>query len=267
VATADDAVVAVDGRSVDRANDLAFLHLSSAVDGPWLAVKDDLPRFDPGRIVIAVTGQVAPPLVGVVGAEERSIPLRNGVLGVRLDRWFRGDGARIDQVHQGGGAEAAGLKEADIIVRAGGVAVNNPRDLQKVIFAHLPGDAVPIVALRDGSEVPFQVTLAHMSVNDAHDPLTKRNAEISGRTSRRKSGFTRIIQHDIALTPEDMGSPLLDVSGNLVGINIARVDRVTTFALHASSLREAYQKFIARSQERPDGDGASRGTGGEAGAD
>jgi S1-C subfamily serine protease len=42
-----------------------------------------------------------------------------------------------------------------------------------------------------------------------------------------------IIQHDLPLPKEAMGGPLFDLEGNCIGINIARVDRVTVFSLPA----------------------------------
>ena len=56
---------------------------------------------------------------------------------------------------------------------------------------------------------------------------------MSGPVSKRKDNFPMIIQHDLPLPKEAMGGPLFDLQGKCIGINIARVDRVTVFSLPA----------------------------------
>jgi serine protease Do len=57
-----------------------------------------------------------------------------------------------------------------------------------------------------------------------------------------------VLQHDLPLKPRDMGSPLLDLNGNCIGLNIARVDRVTTFALPADSFVKEVELWISQDQ-------------------
>jgi S1-C subfamily serine protease len=60
---------------------------------------------------------------------------------------------------------------------------------------------------------------------------------MSGPVSKRKDNFPMIIQHDLPLPKEAMGGPLFDVEGKCIGINIARVDRVTVFSLPSNIAR------------------------------
>ena len=62
---------------------------------------------------------------------------------------------------------------------------------------------------------------------------------MSGPVSKRKDNFPMIIQHDLPLPPEAMGGPVLDINGKAVGLNMARVDRVTTYALTAKIVQES----------------------------
>ena len=77
-----------------------------------------------------------------------------------------------------------------------------------------------------------------------------RNQRMSGETSNRRNGFPEVIQHVIPLTPNSMGSPLLNLKGDVVGINIARADRVTTYALPAERVMASVRTLVndARSQ-------------------
>jgi S1-C subfamily serine protease len=59
-----------------------------------------------------------------------------------------------------------------------------------------------------------------------------------------------VIQHDVSLPPTAMGGPLLNLDGKALGINVARVDRVTTYALPAKFVREIFEKLRHRKPER-----------------
>jgi S1-C subfamily serine protease len=48
-----------------------------------------------------------------------------------------------------------------------------------------------------------------------------------------------------------MGGPLLNLLGQAVGINIARVDRVTTFALPMEIFWPSVQQWIAEDRNPP----------------
>ena len=60
---------------------------------------------------------------------------------------------------------------------------------------------------------------------------------MSGETSQRRSRFDRVIQHDAPLRPNAMGGPVLDLDGNVIGINIARGGRVKSYAVPVDKLR------------------------------
>ena len=93
-----------------------------------------------------------------------------------------------------------------------------------------PGDVVTVEVLRKNKSMNYRITLGHRSVTF---DLFNRNLQMSGPVSKRKDNFPLIIQHDLPLPKEAMGGPLFDLEGNCIGINIARVDRVTVFSLPA----------------------------------
>jgi S1-C subfamily serine protease len=73
--------------------------------------------------------------------------------------------------------------------------------------------------------------------------MMSRNARMSGPVSKRKDNFPMIIQHDISLPPTAMGGAVLDLDGKALGINVARVDRVTTYALPTKFVLESFKKL------------------------
>lgn len=74
-------------------------------------------------------------------------------------------GARIANVIPGGSAEAAGLKENDIIVRVDGVNVASPSELQEQVGKHRPGDKANITYIRNGKEVTVPITMKNVAGN------------------------------------------------------------------------------------------------------
>jgi serine protease Do len=74
-------------------------------------------------------------------------------------------GARISNVITDGSAEAAGLKENDIIVRFDGVPVATPSELQEQVGKHRPGDRANITYIRSGKEVTVPITMKNIAGN------------------------------------------------------------------------------------------------------
>jgi Do/DeqQ family serine protease len=74
-------------------------------------------------------------------------------------------GALIASVVPDGSAEAAGLKENDVIVKFDGVAVATPNELQEQVGKHRPGDRANITYIRNGKEVTIPITLKNIAGN------------------------------------------------------------------------------------------------------
>lgn len=68
-------------------------------------------------------------------------------------------GLYVNNVLDGGGADAAGLKEGDILTKVGGKNINYSSDLQESIGRLRPGDKVQLSYMRDGKERNANVTL------------------------------------------------------------------------------------------------------------
>lgn len=74
-------------------------------------------------------------------------------------------GIYISEVVEGGGAKAAGLKSKDVIISINGDLVNTVPELQERVSRHRPGDKVEIIAIRDGKNKTFSVTLRNVHGN------------------------------------------------------------------------------------------------------
>ena len=74
-------------------------------------------------------------------------------------------GALIAGVNKGGSADAAGLKENDVIVKFDGVETDTPSDLQVQVGKHRPGDKATITYIRNGKEVTVPIELKNIEGN------------------------------------------------------------------------------------------------------
>lgn len=74
-------------------------------------------------------------------------------------------GAKISNVVPNGAAEAAGLKENDIIVKFNGVSVSSPSELQEQVGKFRPGDKANITYVRNGKENTVPIVLKNVAGN------------------------------------------------------------------------------------------------------
>lgn len=68
-------------------------------------------------------------------------------------------GFYIQEVYRGSGAEAAGLKPGDIIVKCDGTLVEDIDDINEIKKSHKAGDSMKIQVVRDGKNMSFDVVL------------------------------------------------------------------------------------------------------------
>jgi serine protease Do len=98
------------------------------------------------------TGKVSSAYLGVVttdlspeDAERFGLPVESGAI--------------VGQVEPGSGADAAGVRRGDIIVRLGDDPIDNAGDLFGALRDYQPGDTVELTVVRDGEELTLDVTL------------------------------------------------------------------------------------------------------------
>ncbi|NNE12998.1 MAG: PDZ domain-containing protein, partial [Ilumatobacter sp.] len=77
------------------------------------------------------------------------------------------DGAEIGVVQDDGPAQAAGLREDDVVLAIDGEAVEGSSDLGRIVQAGEPGDRVDFAVLRDGAEIVVPVTLGANTDEDS----------------------------------------------------------------------------------------------------
>jgi serine protease Do len=235
-----------------EAYDLALLKVEAGGLKPvtW----SDRPVPVPGSF-LAAPG----PSEGVVALGVASVGVRNlyetpkGYMGVRL-RPADGPGAAvIEAVFEGGAAEVAGLKKDDAITAVNGTPVQGREELISLISRHRPGDTVALQVRRGSETVEVSLTLMDRreSIARLHhdsDPMVL----MSGRLSRHRHSFFNVFQHDLVLAPEECGGPLVDLDGQVVGLDIARSGRVESLAVPAADLRNLLSAVTTGKFSLPD---------------
>lgn len=181
-------------------------------------------------------------MAGVISAKARAIPAAGGaVLGVVLK--VTEDGLRVESIVEGSGAERAGLKEGDILKAVDGTDVEIAENIVEAIGERTAGEIIEVRYLRDGEEITVSVPLIAREELFA-EQMMNRNDMMSGDFSKRRSGFPRVIQHDILGNSSSVGGPLLDLDGRCVGMNIARANRAESFAIPAKEVREIASRLM-----------------------
>jgi serine protease Do len=177
------------------------------------------------------TGGAGEPIaVGVVSVGRRKIAGRNGFLGVMLAP-AEGNGAKILQVLAESAAEKAGVHVDDLVTAVNGKPVKDHEELIDAIREFHPGDVVTLSVKRGEQALQLRATLG-TNASGGTSRFNMMNL-MGGPTSKRSSDFTAVFQHDTVIRPVDCGGPLVDISGKVIGINIARAGRTETYALPA----------------------------------
>lgn len=185
--------------------------------------------------------------LGVLSARSRAIPNSGVVLGVLMGPNEDEDGVLIEEVAVDSPAQLAGLQPNDFVIAVDGEPVTTNKMLNQMVNSRLAGDVVKISYLREGTPGECEVRLASRSrvmMNWGGEDFA------NGGTSVRTDNFPKILQHEIPLQPSDMGSALYNLDGQAIGLNIARVDRVTTYALPAETFQNALQSWIKEDRDK-----------------
>ncbi len=233
---------------VNEANDIAFINLDRPLENVPMGHS---PRtLSRGKILVALATPRRRIKMGIVSASRREVERVGGALGVGLGRDGGSiGGVRVLEVFEDTAAEGAGIKQGDVINSVNGMDVLRRDELIKAIAAHNPGESIEIALRRGEKTIALDVVLGFRSTYFRH---LDRNQRLSGKTSTRLTGFEEILQHDIPVDVAAMGGALADLAGNVIGINIARSDRVSTFALPIELVHRVFRELSLESSEKGD---------------
>lgn len=191
-----------------------------------------------GNWVATTDLKSTPRAVGVVSTGVQRIRRAKAVLGVHLVD--SSEGAAVTRVLPGTGASEAGLKIGDNIYEVNGKEVFTLGGFRKAIVSVKGGEFVRLGV--DRAETRIEIDARLMDLTD--ELLDETEMEVNGRISARATGFSQVFLHDTVLEPNQCGGPLVNLDGRIVGINIARAGRVTSYALPVQIVKPAVESLI-----------------------
>lgn len=227
--------------AIDDAFDLALIHV--AIEGlkpvDWAA--DEPPV---GTLLVSPTETGEPLAIGVVSVEARPL-VEKGRAFLGVEPVTVPGGVKVERVEPRSAAARGGLRIGDVITRLDGTRVITHHEFANTIRRRRPGDRIPIDLVRNGQEISVEVELDRVDAPAEFNgsPQEEMGAVISGRFS----DFELVLQHDLPLWPEQCGSPILDLDGRVVGLNIARSGRVRGYAIPSGKMRESIERMMAES--------------------
>jgi serine protease Do len=216
---------------ISRDHDLAMLKID-AEDLPVLEISaDTVPVV--GSWLATVGTDSYPVAVGVVSVESREIPHQAGILGIQLDS--EDEAARIVRVFPGSAAAKAGLLVNDVIVKIEDQETPSRKALIRRVQEFSPGDTVKLLVKRTDEEVSLSAVLMGRfpGLRPSRNEFQNR---LGGDLSERRFGFANAFQHDTVIEPTDVGGPVVNLDGEVVGFNVARSGRTESYAVPAATL-------------------------------
>jgi len=227
----------------DEENDLALVKVNAKNLKPIQWATDET---SVGQWVVTPGIAETPQAVGIVSVPPRKIPPPRAFIGVVLD--FKSPDAKIAQIMAGLGAEAAGLKPGDVVLKVNDSPVKERQELVKKLRTFREGQSVKLRVQRGEEE--FDATIKMMAPKPefggrGFDRAARMN-QMGSVTSQRAEGFDLAIQHDTVLQNWQCGGPLMNLDGKAVGLNIARAGRVASYALPGSVVRPAIARLQAQ---------------------
>ena len=227
--------------ATDETHDLALLKVSAQglVPIEW--------AFDAGieaGELIAIPGRGNAPLsVGIIGGGLGSVPPTQGVLGVVV-RQVDG-GPKITQVMPGSVAARSGLLVGDRVTHVGRRRVAACRDLAGFVNQFEPGQLFSLTIVRGDSTLAIKTGLDKRAEAVTGSGLDRDvPSAVRVPLSNRRGGFPRVFPHDAYLRPNDCGGPLVNLKGAAIGLNIARADRATSYALPAAIVKAVQERLM-----------------------
>lgn len=224
----------------DPATDIAVVKVDAAnlpAPGP---VSDEAAM---GTLVVSngsTTRSSRRPQLGTVSAARRPIP--NGdtaYMGVIF-----GIPCSIQEVIKDGPAAKAGAMAGDEILAVDGTPITTLEAVSPILSNKEIGEKVTLKVRRKGKRLSYTITLGSRRQALGENAPQDSNDLISGGFSRRRDDFPMVLQHDTPSQYTLMGGPLLNLKGELIGMNIARVNRAENYALPISVVQESVQRIL-----------------------
>ena len=226
--------------------DLAILEINGEALRP-IAWSNDKPAL--GAFLVAPQPDGRSAAFGVVSVLERNLRETDlAFLGIGSDLEHKGPGVRVSEVQPNTGAAAAGLKEGDIVLMVKERPISGLMELKSALTGTKPGETVPLRVRTRGDEKTISVTLSKRpELPKIYNPRLEQMERMGGKISRIRDSFTQVLQSDMRPSPDQIGGPVVDLEGRVIGITVARADRTRSFIMPSAAI----VKMLANTPKGP----------------
>ena len=220
--------------------DLAILEVSGLEEkGVKAAEWANAESLDEGAILAAIRPDGEAQAMGVLSVRERSLRSEDqGFLGIRMDPRQSGLGVRVQSVEAGSAADQAGILAGDVITMIDGEELRGFYELSTRLRRMKSGDQPEIQLRRAQESLKVTPILKGRQIDLNESPRLRRMDRMSGSQSRVRGEFGSVIQSDMELESSDVGLPVVDLEGRVMGMVIARAGRISTLILPGEDLAE-----------------------------
>lgn len=231
-----------------KENDLLFVKVDRMFDAPIDISKASeahkrVSSLPLGSIVVAVGYGGEPVAMGVKSVKVRNLMEAGyAVLGVQLGN--RQNDLTIAGVSPNSAAQKAGILKGDKITKIGGEEIKTLDELREKLRTLKPNSRVPVEFEREGR---VAASLVKLDSSNARNDKAAQNYPQGGRLSRKRVNFTDALQSDTPFSPQHVGGPLIDIHGQILGLNIARAGRIKSYTLPLATIAK---EFVAINSER-----------------
>lgn len=181
---------------------------------------------------------------GVVSVLSRNLRETDlAFLGVVGDPAYSGQGVKVGGISEQSGAQAAGLKSGNIILKVGDRPISGLLELKNALTGTSPGDTVSLLVDVNGREKKIDVLLGNRpDMPNYFGGRLEQMERMGGPISQVRDSFTQVIQTDMRPKPNQIGGPVVDLKGRAIGITMARADRTRSFVMPAAAIEELLKK-------------------------
>lgn len=226
--------------------DLALLTIPiTAVESENITpVKFHISDLSLGRFLVAVRPDGKPGAFGVVGVLERNLRETDKAhLGIMADFEYRGEGVRIANVQPEYGAAKAGLRAGDLILSVNDRDISGLQELRNALSGKNPGDKVNLRIETAGKERDVEVLLSNRPVlGQFAGGRLNAMERMGGELSSIRDSFSQVVQSDMKIKADQIGGPVVDLQGRVVGITMARADRTRTYIMGSAAVIDLLKK-------------------------
>ena len=170
-------------------------------------------------------------------------------------------GVLVSNVRAGSAAEKAGVKREDIITAINGEKIENSNVLRNKVAGTLPGTAIRLTILRDGSQQELTATLEEFDTGDAAKGTSTKGEENNDSGKQDQNGklglslqpVTPQIAKQLGLASDSEGLVVTDIdpAGAAAEAGIARGDVVLEINRKPVNSVDAVQSALDGAGDRP----------------